>query len=99
MSNRHSKGNRDKNEPEFRQVMDLCGVGYIALSDGDGADFLLLTTPMVFLEVKNPAQKPSDRALTACEKALQTECLERGIGYLVYEYAEQINEYLVRCVS
>ena len=97
MTNRHAKGNRDANEPLFVEIMQRKGQPAIELKEGQGADWLLLTTPPAFLEIKNPEQPPNKRQLTDCEKKLQAECAERGIGYLVYEQPEQLNEYLVRC--
>ena len=87
-------GHRDANEPEFTQYFRAVHIAYRLLPPGFGADILVMTSPMWFLEIKNPEQRPSDRALTEDEANLQAHCLEQGIGYIVAQTVEFVNEYI-----
>lgn len=96
MSSRYSSGNRDKNEPLITEIIKRFHVPYITLSEGQGADLLLLTNPPAFVEVKNPEQPPNKRKLTDTEKATQEICKEKGIAYYVVLYSDQISDILSR---
>jgi hypothetical protein len=87
---RFAVGHRDLNEPLILAVLARAGIGYIQLREGDGADVLVKDAPMYFVEIKNPAQKPSKRRLTDDELKLQAECKEKGIDYHVVEYPEHM---------
>jgi hypothetical protein len=91
---RFSRGNRDANESLITEILKLYGVRYELLPEGFGADILIERAPMFFVEVKNPAQKPSARMLTDKEKELQTYCHEQGIDYFVVERSDQMVDVL-----
>lgn len=91
MPSRHAVGKRDLNEPLITAVILRCGLRYIQLREGDGADLLVLDNDWVFfVEVKNPTQPPSKRELTPDERRLQAECQERGIAYFVVLQPEEM---------
>jgi hypothetical protein len=94
MTNRHSTGNRDKNEPLITEILKLYHVPFTPLVEGQGADLLVLLNPMFFIEIKNPSQPPSKRKLTATEKALKDICDAAGIGYYVVEFSDQMADIL-----
>ena len=87
---RFAVGNRDLNEPDICEYLDLVHIEYKKLPEGVGADLLLLVAPMCFVEIKNPEQPPSKRRLTACEGELLTLCEEQGIPYYVVETVEEM---------
>ena len=67
MTNRHSAGHRDANEPEIITVLDNYHIDYIRLHEGAGADLLIFTNPMQLWECKDGSKPPSKRALTPVE--------------------------------
>lgn len=91
---KYSKLNRDKNEPLITAIIKRFHVPYLQLSLTAGADLLLLTNPIMFVEVKNPESRAADRKLTDTEKAMQEICKERGILYHVVEYSDQVSDIL-----
>lgn len=91
---RHSVGHRDANESLITDILKLYHVPYIQLVEGQGADLLVETNPMIFVEVKNPSQPPSKRKLTDTEQAQKEICEEVGIGYFVVMHSDQMVEIL-----
>jgi hypothetical protein len=94
MSNRHSPGNRDTNEAFITAILKLYHVPYLQLSEGQGADLLVLLAPMFFVEVKNPDVPPSKRKLTDTERAQKEICDAQGIGYYVVLHSDQMVDIL-----
>ena len=90
MTNRHSAGSRDKNEPLITEVLRRMNVEYFLMPEGAGFDILLFLAPMVCIEVKNPEQPPSARVLTPTEKARKEWCDELRIPYYVIETPEKM---------
>ena len=84
VSRQFQRGDRDANEKEILAVLRAAGEPFIILSPGDGADLLLRSNPMCFIEVKNG----KDAKLTEAEKALKWDCEERGIEYHILRSAE-----------
>ena len=78
------KGDRDSNEKEIYPVLKAAQQEYILLTPGAGADILLVTKPMAFIEVKNG----KDAKLTEAEKALKWHCEIQGIEYWIVRSAE-----------
>lgn len=94
MTNRHAIGKRDRNEPLITEILQRYGVPYLELSEGQGADLLVMLDPMFFVEVKNPDQPPSKRKLTETEKAHKEICDGQGIGYYIVLFSDQMVEIL-----
>ena len=86
------KGNRDVNEKQITPVLQAAGVMYRLLPPGFGADILLVTKPMAFVEVKS-----GDGAkLTETEKIMRWHCEEHGIDYYVIRTPEEAAAMLNR---
>ena len=100
MPPRFARGHRDANEPQITEYLRRANVMYFLLAEGAGADILLYTSPMMLIEVKNPAVRKADQELTAREKEVKGHCDEFEIPYHVVfspeEMAEIINEYIKR---
>ena len=94
MPYRHSPGHRDDNEPFITAILKLYHVPYLLLVEGQGADILVMLSPMFFVEVKNPDQPPSKRKLTDTEQAHKEICDQWGIGYHVVVHSDQMVEIL-----
>lgn len=94
MTSRHSPGHRDTNEPLITEILKLYHVPYLLLSEGQGADLLVLLAPAFFVECKNPDQPPSKRKLTPTEKAHKEICDGQGIGYYIVLYSDQMVDIL-----
>ena len=95
---RHTRGNRDKNEPLITEYLRRANVKYELLPEGFGADILLYISPMRLVEVKNPDVRKSDKELTEKEKEVQEHCLMLGIPYDVVETPEQLADILNKLV-
>lgn len=89
MKRRFSKSHRDDNEPQILEFLKQAGVPFIQLREGDGADLLVLLTPMQFWEVKNPEQDPNKRRLTEAERQRMAYCHEHDIPYHVIETVDE----------
>ena len=94
MANRYSPGHRDANESFITAILKMYHVPYLQLSEGQGADLLILLAPMFFVEVKNPDQPPSKRKLTDTEQAQKEICEGQGIGYYVVLHSDQMVDIL-----
>lgn len=86
-----SPGSRDKNEPEITKIIRTYKVDYVLLTEGAGADILLMTSPMTLIEVKNPSYKWE---LTPKEKERQAYCNDLKIPYHIVETAEEMAEII-----
>ena len=82
-------GNRDRNEAEIIRVVKAMGIRVTRLKPGDGADLLVWVRPIQVWEIKNPAQKPSDRLLTGNELEALDYCAREGIPYRVIETVDE----------
>ena len=89
-SKRFDKGHRDANEPLITEILNRFHVPYRKGSDADGYDLLVMTSPMMLIELKNPENKQA--ALTETEKATQEYCAAVGIPYFVVSTPEQMTE-------
>lgn len=87
---RFSSGHRDANELEITAVLDAAHIRYIRLREGDGADLLIETHPMYFVEVKNGDKSASRKKLTEAERRLMAHCEEKDIPYYVVETADEM---------
>jgi hypothetical protein len=94
MSNRHSAGHRDANEPLITEIIKRYNVDYFLMSEGIGFDILLFTSPMICVEVKNPEQPISKRKLTPKEQDRKTLCAIMDIPYYVVETPERMAEII-----
>lgn len=94
MSSYHKTGKRDANEPQITAVLVAANVRYTYLKPGDGADLIVWTSPMLLVEVKNPAQPPSARKLTEAEERAQEYAKDRGIPYHVVCEPEEMARIL-----
>jgi len=92
--NKYNTGKRDANDAAIVEVIDHFHIKHIAGRPGDGYDYLLVINPVMFIEIKNPKAKPSDRRLTEIEQELKDYCHEQCIAYLVIEYPEQMADVL-----
>src|SRR5687768_13977307 len=91
VSRQFQRGDRDANEPQITAVLKAANEPYMLLSTGCGADILIKSVPMCFVEVKTATGK-----LTEVEKALKWECEERGVEYYVVRSAEETAAMLNR---
>jgi|WetSurMetagenome_2_1015567.scaffolds.fasta_scaffold725695_1 hypothetical protein len=89
-----SKGGRDKNEPLILEVIRRYNIQYRQGSDSDGYDVLLMTSPMMLIEIKNPAMPQSGRQLTAKEIETRDYCELVGIPYHVVLQPEEMVEII-----
>jgi len=89
MPNRFAKGRRDENERSIVEVIEQYHILYRYGREGDGYDLIVLTSPPMFWEVKNPAQPESKRTLTACEQMTKDYCKDNCISYFVVETADE----------
>lgn len=94
MSNRHSAGSRDHNEPEILAVIRQYGIDYLLMPEGMGFDVLLFLSPLHCVEIKNPERPPSARKLTPVEQARKDVCDGLGIPYRVIETPEEMAELI-----
>jgi hypothetical protein len=90
----YSVGHRDANEHEILEVVRAFHVEYRFGREGDGYDLLLLTAPMMLIEVKNPDQPPSKRQLTEAERKTLDYCIKTGVPYYVVETPEEMADIL-----
>ena len=93
-------GARDLNEGEILALLNARNVRFVMLRPGDGADLLVMISPMELWEVKNPDQPESKRLLTQEERITMAYCLETGIPYHVIETVDdalyRLNLYFSR---
>ncbi len=91
-SKRFDKGNRDKNEPLITEILNRFHIPYRKGSDADGYDLLVMTSPMMLIEVKNPENKYA--TITDKENITQEYCISVGIPYHIVYTPEQMAEIL-----
>ena len=101
MKSAHFKtGKRDANEKFIIALLNARNIKYVQFKPGDGADLLVLISPMELWEVKDPAQPPSKRELTDVEKEQMAYCKNTKIPYIlimtVEDAAERLNNYFGR---
>ncbi len=90
----YNSGNRDDNEPAILDLLNKRNIKWTQLRPGDGADLIVWIDPMIAVEVKNPDQPKSKRALTESEQDTQAYCQNTHIPYYVIETPEDMNEIL-----
>jgi len=92
VSRQFQRGDRDANEKHIYPVLKAAQQEYKLLPTGFGADILLVTKPMAFIEVKNG----KDAQLTETEKALKWHCEIQGIEYHIVRTPEEATAMLNR---
>jgi Uma2 family endonuclease len=93
-SKRFDKGHRDANEPLITEILNRFHVPYRKGSDADGYDLLVMTSPMMLIEVKNPENKQA--SITDTENETQEYCINNGIAYYIVYTPERMAEILER---
>lgn len=86
------RGDRDANEKDMYPVLKAAQQEYKLLPTGFGADLLLVSAPMAFVEIKNG----KDAKLTETEKALKWHCEIQGIQYFIIRTVEDAADMLNR---
>jgi hypothetical protein len=93
-------GHRDDNEQPILDLLNARNIRFVLLRPGDGADLLVMISPMELWEVKNPDQVESKRLLTQEERITFAYCLDKKIPYFVIETVEdaayRLNLYFER---
>ena len=90
VSRQFQRGDRDANEKDITAVLRAAGAMYKLLPTGFGADILLITAPMAFVEVKNGEHAK----LTEVEKIMKLHCEEYGIDFYIIRTPEEAAEML-----